>query len=91
MSLPLFGNNILYVSLGDKERSPCIHHDYQNNEWQAIARILVYGYKVAAYFPVSLSSAFLASCLFGEGSISSEYLLTSFRGHITARKEQNAL
>ena len=54
------------ASLGDKEKVPCIRHDFQKSEWQAIARILVYGYKVAAYFPVSLSNAVLASCLFGE-------------------------
>ena len=76
------------ASLGDKEKVPCIRHDFQKSEWQAIARILVYGYKVAAYFPVSLSNAVLASCLFGEESISNEYLLTSFQCHITADERE---
>ena len=30
------------ASLGDKEKVPCIRHDFQKSEWQAIARILVY-------------------------------------------------
>lgn len=76
------------ASLGDKEKVPCIRHDYQKSEWQAVARILVYGFKKAQYFPVSLSNAFLASCLFGEESISSDYLLKSFRSHITADERE---
>ena len=76
------------ASTGDREKVPSIRHDYQKNEWQAIARILVFGYKAAEYFPVSLSSAFLASCLFGEETISSDFLLTSFRGHITADERE---
>jgi len=34
------------ASLGDREKVPCIRHDYQKNEWKAVARILVYGFKV---------------------------------------------
>ena len=42
----------------------------------------------AEYFPVSLSSAFLASCLSGEETISTDFLLTSFLGHITADERE---
>lgn len=76
------------ASLGDKEKVPCIRHDYQKREWEAIARILLYGFKVAKYFPVSLSNAFLALCLFGEESISSDFLLVSFRFYITADERE---
>ena len=74
------------ASIGDKVKVPCIRHDYQKNEWQAIARILVYGYKVAAYFPVSLSTAFLASCLFGEDSRDLKQTLEAARWTSTGRK-----
>ena len=76
------------ASVGDKGKVPCIRHDYQKCEWQAIARILVYGFKAVSYFPVALSNAFLASCLFGEESLSNEYLLASFRCHITSEERE---
>ena len=76
------------ASLGDKDKVPCIRHDYQKSVWESIARILVYGYKTAGYFPVALSNAFLASCLFGEDAIDEDYLLTSFRGHITSDERE---
>lgn len=41
-----------------------------------------------SYFPVALSSAFLVSCLFGEESISKEFLLASFRFHLTADERE---
>ena len=33
------------------------------NEWQAIGRILVQGYKMVSYFPLILSKAFIGYCL----------------------------
>ncbi|XP_068712626.1 uncharacterized protein [Montipora foliosa] len=76
------------ASVGNLEKVPCIRHDFQKLEWQAIGRILVYGFKSVSYFPVALSSAFLASCLFGEESISKEFLLASFRFHLTADERE---
>jgi hypothetical protein len=37
----------VYESLmvGEEERVPYIRHDYQWQEWEAIARVLVFGYK----------------------------------------------
>lgn len=70
------------------EKVPCIRHDFQKLEWQAIGRIFVYGFKSVSYFSVALSSAFLASCLFGEESISEEFLLASFRFHLTADERE---
>ena len=67
------------TSLGDKEKVPCIRHDFQKSEWVAIARVLVFGFKKVDYFPFGLSKAFLGSCLFEEDSIDSDFLLSSFR------------
>ena len=71
------------LAVGAQEKIPAIRHDYQKVEWEAIARIEVYGYVKDGYFPLSLSLGFLIVCLFGEGSVSHEFLLTSFRQYIS--------
>ena len=43
----------------------------------------MYGYLKERYFLLSLSRAFLALCLFGEESITSEFLLSSFRLYVS--------
>ena len=47
------------ASVGNMEKVPSIRHDFQKLERQAIARILVDGFKSVSYFPVALLSAFL--------------------------------
>ena len=71
------------LAVGAQEKIPAIRHDYKKVEWEAIARILVYGFFKDRYFPLSLSVGFLIVCLFGEGSVSEEFLLTSFRQYIS--------
>lgn len=78
------------LTVGGQEKVPAIRHDYQKGEWESIARILVYGYVREGYYPLSLSRAFLAICLFGEDSISSEFLLASFRPYLS-EDEREAL
>lgn len=72
------------LTLRDVEKVPCIRHDHQKTEWEAICRVLVYGYRFAGYVPICLSSVFLASCIYGEESISKEVLLTLFMYYVTA-------
>ena len=67
------------LTVGDVEKAPCIRHDHQKTEWEAICRVLVYGFCFAGYIPICL-----ASCIFGEESISKEDLLTSFMYYVTA-------
>lgn len=71
------------LTVGSGEKVPFIRHDLQRPQWEAIARILVYG-KTVQYFPINLSQLFLASCLFGEKSISPDFLLSSFREYNAA-------
>ena len=75
----------VYESLmvGEEERVPCIRHDYQRQEWEAIARILVFGYTSYQYFPILLSKTFFAQCLLGEDVLSGEMLLASFRRYVS--------
>ena len=42
---------------------PAVRHDFQNAEWEAVARILVKGYKEVPFFPVKLNRVFLLATL----------------------------
>ena len=76
------------AAIGDKEKVPAIRHDYQKSEWEAIGRILVFGFKRAGYFPVALSKAFVVSCIFGEECVDMKYLLSSFRLYLTSDERE---
>lgn len=78
------------LTIGAQEKVPAIRHDYQKPEWEAIARIPMYGYAKEKYFPLSLTRAFVASCLYGEESIIHEFLLSSFCLYIS-EDEREAL
>ena len=71
------------LTVGTHEKVPSIRHDYQKNHWQAIARVLVYGYAREKYFPIRLSSAFICAVLFGEESVSDDFLLQSFQLYVS--------
>ena len=43
----------------------------------------MYGYIKEKYFPLPLSRAFIALCLFGEESMTSDFLLSSFKLYIS--------
>ena len=76
------------LTVGDVVKVPCIRHDQQKTEWEAIGRVLVYGFQYAEYIPICLSPVFLASCLYGEESITKEELLTSFSYYVTADERE---
>ena len=71
-------------TLGDVEKVPCIRHDLQTSQWEAICRVLTYGFKYCSYIAVGLSPAFLVSCLYGEDHVDEEELLASFSNYITS-------
>lgn len=66
-------------AIGALEKVPTIRHDHQKTEWEAIGQIIMYGYEVAGYFPLGLSYGFDASMLYGEDSLSPEFLIESFK------------
>jgi hypothetical protein len=76
------------LTVGDVEKVPSIRHDYQRIEWEAIARILVYGFQHSGYVPICLSPVFLASCLHGEEFKTTDDLLTSFSYYITSDERE---
>ena len=71
------------LSTGASEKVPAIRHDYQQSEWKSIARVLVVGFTEFGYFPITLSSAFIASCLFPEELLPTEWLVESFHHYIS--------
>ncbi|KAL2090091.1 hypothetical protein ACEWY4_014779 [Coilia grayii] len=50
-------------TLGVEVKVPFIRHDFQQEEWQAVARVFVVGWKQAGYFPVKLAVPFLEEVL----------------------------
>ncbi len=79
------------LMVGSSEKIPFIRHDLQKKEWEAVARVLVYGYQNLSYFPLKLSLTFMITCLFGEESITTESLLASFRKYIASEDREVSL
>ena len=76
------------LATGSSEKTPYIRHDHQKLQWEAIARIIVYGYTVASYFPLQLSQMFISTCLFGKDDLTKTVLLASFRLFITGEDRE---
>ncbi|XP_041923300.1 olfactory receptor 6N1-like [Alosa sapidissima] len=51
--------------MGRDAKVPFIRHDFQIEEWKAVARVLVLVWKRAGYFPVQLAAPFLEEVLYG--------------------------
>ena len=77
------------LSTGATEKGPSVRHDYQHQEWKAIGKILVYGYREIKYFPVTLSGVFIGSCLFEESAISDSFLCEAFYLYIGKDKQKH--
>ena len=73
---------------GDIEMIPCIRHDFGYDEWRAVARAIVKGYRELCYYPILLNKAFMISCVFGEHTVSEETLLQSFFNYIPLEERQ---
>lgn len=73
----------MFLTIGATEKVLSMRHNYQHQEWEAIGKILVYGYCEIKYFPVSLSGVFMGSCLFEERDISDSFLLKAFSLYIS--------
>ena len=76
------------LAVGAKEKVLSIRHDFQNNDWGAIARVLLYGYVSTKYFPLNLSVAFVALCILVEEKLSNDLLLDSFKLYVSADEKK---
>ncbi len=72
------------LAVGAKEKVPSIRHDFPKNNWEAVARVLIYGHTSTQYFPLNLSVAFVALCILGEKKLSNDLLLDSFKHYVSA-------
>ena len=68
---------------GVQEMVPCLRHEFAAKQWEAVARIIVKGYRDLGYFPTKLSKAFIMACLFGEKSVSQIVLYEGFINFIS--------
>lgn len=77
------------LTVGTQEKVPCIRHELQKTQWEAIAQIIVYaGVKRYNYFPIFLSRAVVASVFLGEENISNSFLLESFLLHVSVAERE---
>ena len=76
------------LTIGASERSPIIRHDMQKDEWQALARVILYGFSTLNYFPLRMSPVIISTCLFGEEILSRQFLLEAFRKYVTSEDQK---
>ena len=76
---------LLAATVGAAKKIPCIRHDFQKNEWEAVARLFVYSFVRLGYLPLQLSPAFTTTCLFGDEALTDD-LLDSFRFYLSSEE-----
>ena len=76
-------------TVGEDEGIPVIGYDFQAPEWEAIARLLVKGFRQLNFFPVNLNRAFLIATIFGEREVTEKVLLDSFLAYLS--RDERAL
>lgn len=81
--------NIIYTSFcwGAGELVAIIRHDMQRKEWEAVARVIVYG-TTLDYFPVQISKTFMTSAFIDENSIKKDELISSFMNYISRDEKE---
>ena len=63
--------------MGADVKVPFIRHDYEEKDWQSVARTFLKGYKEVEYIPLQLAQPFLDEALYGN-SIEGDELLCAF-------------
>ena len=77
---------LLAATVRAAEKIRCIRHDFQKNEWEAVARLFVYSFIRLGYLPLQLSPAFITTCLFGDDALTDDLLLDSFRFYLSSEE-----
>ena len=60
----------------------------QRDEWQALARVILYGFCMLNYYPLRLSPVIISSCFFGEEILSRQFLLEAFHKYVTSEDQR---
>ena len=70
-------------TMGRVAKVPRLRHDFGEEEWKAVARILVHGYKFASYWPLQIARTFLQHCLEPNVEVQNPDLLSDFYLYIS--------
>lgn len=64
-------------TLGTMAKVPCLRHDFGEKEWNAVGKILLFGWQTQKYFPVRFAQPFIEQCLYGRihSSLQEHFLL----------------
>lgn len=56
---------------------PCLRHDFGEKEWNAVGKILLFGWQAQKYFPIRFAQPFIEQCLYGRvhSSLQEHFLL----------------
>ena len=76
------------ATMGREAKVPTIRHDFSAIEWEAVGRVLVYGYKRTSYWPVMLAKTFITQCLVQEEEPKNDSLLNDFYSYVS-RQDMN--
>ncbi len=77
----------LTCTLGERERIPVLRHDFKEQQWMAVARIMVKGFTDLGYFPLLLSKAFLIDIFHEERKVPSATIISSFCQYVAKDEE----
>ena len=72
--------------IGCQEKVPNVRHDMGKEQWQSIARIMIYGVRLG-YFPLFFSQAFMSSTLFGEEHLNMDFLVNSLKQCVSVEEQ----
>jgi len=53
-------------TLGTEAKVPCLRHDFGKGDWNAVGKILRFGWKMHGYFPNILARPFMEQCIRGK-------------------------
>ncbi|KAG5887617.1 hypothetical protein JTB14_002626 [Gonioctena quinquepunctata] len=79
-------------TMGADFKVPCLRHDLQKEEWQAIAKIISQSYESEGYFPIKIAPVFIKEC-FGQ-SVGDDEVLNNFFKYVSSSEScllKNAL
>lgn len=70
---------------GGAEKIPYLRHDFDEERWKAIGKVIVLGWRQEGYFPIEVSRAFMEQCLYGGTSLS---LVDAFLNIVSATDKE---
>ena len=65
-------------TMGKNAKVPALRHDFGEEEWAAVCRVLLYGKRHYNYWPIKLAQSFLLKCIFPGATEDRELLLQDF-------------